>query len=135
MGTRWAGLQYREKGLTFPIILLSSIAISTMLILTIHAQITSFHFIVPSLTYFNNVLYFSLFPMYLPFFLQLQMEMVYFFISFSGISLLVYRNATYFCTLILYPAILLYLLFLRIFFLVEYLGFFFYIENYIIYKK
>ena len=90
-------------------------AILMMLILPIHEHSTCFHLFVSSLISFFNVVQFSKYrsftslvrfiPRYFIFLVAILNGM-FFLISVSAVSLLVYRNAFDFWVLTLYPAVL-----------------------------
>ena len=112
---------------------LGTIDILTILNLLIHEHGISFHMFVSYSMHFFKVLLFSLsrsftslincFPSSLLYFVAI-LNGISFKISFSNVSLLMYRNAIHFCILILYPGSSLNLLSSSNNFLVENLGFF-----------
>ena len=112
---------------------LGTMDILTILNVLIHEHGISFHMFVSYSMHFFKVLQFSLsrfftclincFPSSLLYFVAV-LNGISFKISFSNVSLLMYRNAIHFCILILYPGSSLNLLSSSNNFLVENLGFF-----------
>ena len=110
-------------------------AILMMLILPIHEHGTRFHLFVSSLISFFSVVQFSEYrsftslvrfiPRYFIFLVAIQ-NGIFFLISVSAVSLLVYRNAFDFWVLTLYPSVLPNSFITSSSFLVESIGFYMY---------